>query len=427
MVKNGKKRTVSESETAVKVEQETNNVNRAQKKKKVDNAAAQNGQTIKQIKAEKKNVESSPDSNKKAQQAKQREAFREKRKLARKNKTAHGLKADLSAEVLKQKIKSIEERAELTKTAKRKLAMLRKLLLVKEGGTVVATEKVSKKQPVKVKNEKSAEVAKKKQVQTNEAQKKKSPEKADAKSNKKKDAKQGSLLLLKPKTEVEEDEEEDDEDSDEDEIDVDDDVSEEEDDSELEGEEDEDDDEEEDEDEEEEEDDEDDEDDEEEEEEEEDDKVKVNTAQSQKATGKPQQNKEQEAKKKRYVLFVGNLPFSITEEELKKHFSTKASQIVDIRIPKKDNTNLSRGFAYVELGNNTDYEKALSLNHSFVKGRRINVQYSGSNDKKEAVAKNQKLQALQKAGKLAGGQNKKFQRPAGKQGGGKPYVQKTKT
>lgn len=423
MVKNGKKRTVSESEVAVKVEQESNNVNKAQKKKKVDNAAAQNGQTIKQIKTEKKTVQSSPDSDKKAQQAKQREAFREKRKLARKNKASHGLKADLSAEVIKQKIKLIEDRKELTKTAKRKLAMLRKLLHVKEG-TYVATEKVSKKQAGKVKNEKSVEAAKKKQVQTNEAQKKKSPEKGDAKSNKKKDAKQGSLLLLKPKIEAED--EEDDEDSDEDEVDVDDDVSEEEDDSEVEGEEDEDDDEEDDDEEEaeEEEDDEDDED-EEEEEEEEDDKVKVNTAQSQKATGKPQQNKEQEAKKKRYVLFVGNLPFSITEDELKKHFLTKASQIVDIRIPKKDNTNLSRGFAYVELGNNTDYEKALSLNHSFVKGRRINVQYSGGNDKKEAAAKNHKLQALQKAGKLAGGQNKKFQRPAGKQG--KPYMQKTKT
>lgn len=53
------------------------------------------------------------------------------------------------------------------------------------------------------------------------------------------------------------------------------------------------------------------------------------------------------------------------------------------------------------------------------------MQYSGGNDKKEAVAKNHKLQALQKAGKLAGGQNKKYQRPAGKQG--KPHMQKTKT
>ena len=424
MAKSGKKRSVSESEVAVKAEQESNNVNKPQKKKKVDNAAAQNGQTNKQIKTEKKNVQSSPDSDKKAQQAKQREAFREKRKLDRKNKPSHGLKADLSAEAIKQKINSIEARAEITKTAKRKLAMLRKLLQVKEG-TYVAPQKVAKKQPGKVKNDKSVEAAKKKQVQPNEGQKKKLPEKGDAKSNKKKDAKQGSLLLVKQTSEAEE--EEDDEDSDEDEIDVDDDLSEDEDDSEVEGEEDEDDDdddEEEDEDEEEEEDDDDDED--EEEEEEEDDKAKVNVAQSQKAAGKPQQNKEQEAKKKRYVLFVGNLPFSITEEELKKHFLTKASQIVDIRIPKKDNTNLSRGFAYVELGNNTDYEKALSLNHSFVKGRRINVQYSGGNDKKEAVAKNHKLQALQKAGKLAGGQNKKFQRPAGKQGG-KPYMQKTKT
>ncbi|XP_017765973.1 PREDICTED: RNA-binding protein 34-like [Eufriesea mexicana] len=125
-------------------------------------------------------------------------------------------------------------------------------------------------------------------------------------------------------------------------------------------------------------------------------------------------NTEEESKKKRYVLFVGNLPFNITNEELKKHFLTKVSQIIDIRIPKKD-ANTARGFAYIELANNTDYEKALSLNHSFVNGRRINVQYSGSN-KKIGVAKNFKLHALQKAGKLAGGKNRNYQKHTGNTG-----------
>lgn len=50
--------------------------------------------------------------------------------------------------------------------------------------------------------------------------------------------------------------------------------------------------------------------------------------------------------------------FSITNEELKKHFLTKVGHVVDVRIPKKD-ANTARGFAYVELGNNVDYEVCL--------------------------------------------------------------------
>lgn len=62
-----------------------------------------------------------------------------------------------------------------------------------------------------------------------------------------------------------------------------------------------------------------------------------------------------------YILIIKFLYFSITNEELKKHFLTKVSQVVDIRIPKKD-ANTARGFAYVELANNTDYEVILYSN-----------------------------------------------------------------
>lgn len=59
-------------------------------------------------------------------------------------------------------------------------------------------------------------------------------------------------------------------------------------------------------------------------------------------------------------------------------------------------------------------QKGLSLNHTFLKKRRINVEYSIPSGgkktdatKKFIVAKNMKLQALQKAGKLAGGNQKR--------------------
>lgn len=62
-----------------------------------------------------------------------------------------------------------------------------------------------------------------------------------------------------------------------------------------------------------------------------------------------------------HILIIKFLYFSITNEELKKHFLTKVSQVVDIRIPRKD-ANTARGFAYVELTNNTDYEVILCSN-----------------------------------------------------------------
>ncbi|XP_071634126.1 uncharacterized protein [Temnothorax longispinosus] len=125
-------------------------------------------------------------------------------------------------------------------------------------------------------------------------------------------------------------------------------------------------------------------------------------------------NQQKGEKTKRYVLFVGNLPLNITEDEIKRHFLTKIDSITSIRIPTKPDKS-PRGFAYVEVTNNIDFEKGLSLNHTFLNKRRINVQYSlpaggkKANDatKKFMVAKNMKLQALQKAGKLAGGNQKK--------------------
>ncbi|XP_011869707.1 PREDICTED: DNA ligase 1-like [Vollenhovia emeryi] len=119
-------------------------------------------------------------------------------------------------------------------------------------------------------------------------------------------------------------------------------------------------------------------------------------------------------KRKRCVLFVGNLPQDITENEIKQHFSSKvsANAITNIILPTKPD-NTPRGFGYVEFSNNVDFEKGLSLHHTFLKKKRINVEYSILGGKKinvtkeSSVAQNMKPQAFQKAGKFAGGQQKK--------------------
>ncbi|CAL7946260.1 unnamed protein product [Xylocopa violacea] len=450
MVKNTKKRSVSESDVVGKKVQMSGSNNKNYKKKKTENGDVQNGQSNKQIKKDvpkiiknEKNTdkdttliqnpikneisESSLQKNKKrpmsdVQKLKllnKRQELREKRKESRQTKY-RGLPVDLSVKQIKEKIQLIESRGKLTKSSKRKLAALRKKLRIDEG--TEEPKEVTQKQTTKGKNEKSVEVTKSKQVQKNE-QKKNLQGKLETKTskeNKKKDAKQNNSLLLKKKNEKEEEDDDDDDDDDE--------LSEDEDESDIGGEEeDEEDEEEEDEEEEEEEEEEEDDDDDDDEEEDEEDvededNKQVKNKENPKEKGKSK-DMEGDGKKKRYILFVGNLPYTITSEELKKHFLTKVSQIVDIRIPKKD-ANTSRGFAYVELANNVDYEKALSLNHTFVNGRRINVQYSGT-DKKAGVAKNFKLHALQKSGKLAGGWNKNNQKYGGFKG--KQNTRTTKT
>ncbi|XP_046473547.1 nucleolin [Neodiprion pinetum] len=125
---------------------------------------------------------------------------------------------------------------------------------------------------------------------------------------------------------------------------------------------------------------------------------------------KKQQGQEANGdKKKRYVLFVGNIPFDLKPADLEKHFLTKVGEVSSVRIPTKKGTQIPRGFAYVEVTNNIDYEKGLSLHHSMVNGRRINVEYTLAGSKQvvkrqELVSKNQKLHAMRKAGQLAGSQ-----------------------
>lgn len=380
MIKNIKKRSASETEVTEKKVEATGK-NKVFKKSKIEKTV-QNGQADKQVKkelkVERKKNKGSNVASKNDEKLKGRRRFKEK--------------DSYSIDELTTRIQEITSRGELSKTARRKLAFLKKLLRVKEGQSVEGTQ-----QSQKAKNAKSLEVIKNKQNK----QLKGKVETKSKNLNKGKNTKQ-------QKKDEDEDEEEDSELSqDEDESDV-----EEEEEEEEEGEEEEEEEDDEDESEEESEDDEEESEDDDEDDENENEKVKTNNVQLKK--GKERNTNEGEAKKKRYVVFVGNLPYSVTSEELKKHFLTKVSHVVNIRIPTKED-NSSRGFAYVEFANNTDFEKAFSLHHSMINGRRINVQYSGAN-KKEGVAKNFKLQALQKAGKFAGGKNKPFQKKFGNKG-----------
>jgi RNA recognition motif-containing protein len=61
-------------------------------------------------------------------------------------------------------------------------------------------------------------------------------------------------------------------------------------------------------------------------------------------------------------LYVGNLPYSATEEELSSLFS-QAGAVTSVAIIKDRESGRSKGFAFVEMSSADEAQKAISLLH----------------------------------------------------------------
>jgi len=61
-------------------------------------------------------------------------------------------------------------------------------------------------------------------------------------------------------------------------------------------------------------------------------------------------------------LFVGNLPFTTTENDLQDYFA-QAGVVVAVNIMQDRSTGRSRGFAFVEMSSQDDATKAISMFH----------------------------------------------------------------
>jgi RNA recognition motif-containing protein len=59
-------------------------------------------------------------------------------------------------------------------------------------------------------------------------------------------------------------------------------------------------------------------------------------------------------------LYVGNLPFGVSEEDLKKLFS-EAGEVQSVKIIVDQYSGRSRGFGFVEMTSKADADKAISL------------------------------------------------------------------
>lgn len=72
-------------------------------------------------------------------------------------------------------------------------------------------------------------------------------------------------------------------------------------------------------------------------------------------------------------IFVGNLPFSMGEAELRQLFSQKGS-VDSVTVMRDMDTGRSRGFAFVEMPDDAEAAKAIEeLNSYSVEGRNLTV------------------------------------------------------
>ncbi len=74
-----------------------------------------------------------------------------------------------------------------------------------------------------------------------------------------------------------------------------------------------------------------------------------------------------------FKVYVGNLPYRTSEEEMKEFFS-EAGTVIDVRIIRDKETNRSKGFGFVSFETEEGVNKAIEvLNGKDFGGRPIKI------------------------------------------------------
>jgi RNA recognition motif-containing protein len=72
-------------------------------------------------------------------------------------------------------------------------------------------------------------------------------------------------------------------------------------------------------------------------------------------------------------IYVGNLSYTVTEDDLRKDFET-FGQVASVSIIKDKFSGQSKGFGFVEMTSNEEAKAAITaLNGKEMKGRNLNV------------------------------------------------------
>ena len=72
-------------------------------------------------------------------------------------------------------------------------------------------------------------------------------------------------------------------------------------------------------------------------------------------------------------IYVGNLPYEVTEEDLREAFMA-FGEVEDVRIIKDNYTGRSKGFGFIEMPSKDEAQAAIKdLNEKELKGRALKV------------------------------------------------------
>lgn len=81
-------------------------------------------------------------------------------------------------------------------------------------------------------------------------------------------------------------------------------------------------------------------------------------------------------------MYVGNLAYNVTEEDLKSLFS-EYGEVASVNIVKERFSGQSKGFGFVDMPNNSEADKAIkALNGSKVKEQSIKISQAKPPSKK---------------------------------------------
>jgi RNA recognition motif-containing protein len=89
-------------------------------------------------------------------------------------------------------------------------------------------------------------------------------------------------------------------------------------------------------------------------------------------------------------IYIGNLAFNITEENLRSMFEA-FGEIESAKVITDRFTGRSKGFGFVEMPSNSEADQAIkALNGKFIEGRNIKVNQANPGGKKSRRSSNRR-------------------------------------
>ena len=78
--------------------------------------------------------------------------------------------------------------------------------------------------------------------------------------------------------------------------------------------------------------------------------------------------------RERFTLFVGNLPFSADDNQVRELFAQNDREVTEVKLITDRDTGRPRGFGFVEMGNSEQADQAIrDLNGHEMDGRQLTV------------------------------------------------------